>query len=296
MQPLEQTRQRFREMLSAEYGIPEADALFYWAAQEILHQDRMRIVAGLHENVPEAENEFFARVLSRLQAGEPIQYIFQKAYFLDLELEVNPAVLIPRGETEELVLWAIESLRAVRNPVVLDLCTGSGAIAIAIAASRPDAEVWACDISSAALETADRNNEKCRTRVRFFRQDILREPLPPELVTKPFDLIVSNPPYVRYSEKREMRANVLRYEPHTALFVEDGDPLLFYRRIAHLAYDRLRSDGDVLVEINEAFPGECSTLFARNGFGEVEVRRDIHSKARMLKGCKIASKDVSSQD
>lgn len=296
MQPLRQIRNDFRETLRVAYGEPEADALFYWAAQEILHQDRMRIVASLSERVSESQAESFSRTLARLQEGEPVQYIFEKAYFLDLELEVNPAVLIPRGETEELVLWALDSLRSVSSPSVLDLCTGSGAIALAIAKARPDAAVWACDISLDALQTARRNNEKCGMDVHFFRQDILQESLPENIRNQDFDLIISNPPYVRYSEKPAMRANVLRYEPHTALFVEDADPLPFYRRIAALAHERLRVGGKVLVEINEAFPEECKALFSASGLAQIEVRQDLPGKPRMLGGCKIAPKTVSSQD
>ena len=296
MRPLRQIREEFRKILKAAYGEQESDALFYWAAQEILHQDRMRLVANLSENVSESQAESFSRALARLQEGEPVQYIFQKAYFLDLELEVNPSVLIPRGETEELVLWTLESLRSVAAPRVLDLCTGSGAIALALAQARPDAAVWACDISPDALQTALRNNEKCGTDVHFFQQDILQESLSENIRHQNFDLIVSNPPYVCHSEKKAMRANVLQYEPHTALFVEDAAPLLFYRRIATLAQERLHVGGQVLVEINEAFPEECKTLFAASGLTDIEVRQDLHGKARMLKGCKIAPKNVSSQD
>ncbi len=286
MRPLRQIREEFRAILLPDYGQEEADALFYWAAQEILHQDRMRVVANLSENVSDSEAESFSRTLARLQKGEPVQYIFQKAYFLNLELEVNPSVLIPRGETEELVLWALESLRSVPSPSVLDLCTGSGAIALAIAKARPDAAVWACDISRDALQTARRNNARCGTEVDFFQQDILQEPFPENIRERQFDLMVSNPPYVRLSEKPAMRANVLQYEPHTALFVEDTDPLLFYRRIASLAQERLRIGGKVLVEINEAFPEACKALFSTSGFTEVEVRQDLHGKPRMLGGCK----------
>ncbi|MDE5574439.1 MAG: peptide chain release factor N(5)-glutamine methyltransferase [Bacteroidales bacterium] len=290
MRPLRQIREEFRNILSPHYGTEEADALFYWAAQEILHQDRMRLVANLSESVSESQVESLSRTLARLQEGEPVQYIFRKAYFLDLELEVNPSVLIPRGETEELVLWALESLRSVTNPTVLDLCTGSGAIALALAKARPDAAVWACDISPDALQMARRNNEKCGTDVHFFQQDILQESLSENIRHQNFDLIVSNPPYVRHSEKNAMRANVLQYEPHTALFVEDADPLLFYRRIAALAQERLRVGGQVLVEINEAFPEECKALFSASGFTQVEVRQDLHGKPRMLGGSKIKSK------
>ncbi|MCM1169316.1 MAG: peptide chain release factor N(5)-glutamine methyltransferase [Bacteroides sp.] len=295
MRTLGQLREDFRASLSETCGRAEADALFYWAAQEILHQDRMRLAAGLPQAVPEQEDSLFASVLTRLQAGEPIQYIFGKAYFLDLELEVNPAVLIPRGETEELVLWTLENIRGIKNPKILDLCTGSGAIALALASARPDAGVWAYDISPEALRTASRNNERCRTRVNFFLQDILQEEIPENIEKTAFNLIVSNPPYVRKCERAQMRANVLEHEPHIALFVDDDDPLLFYRRIAFMAWEHLAEGGFVMAEINEAFPDECRELYERQGFSHVEVRRDLHGRARMLSGCKIASKTVSSR-
>lgn len=280
---LRQIREAYRGELAGIYDASEADALFYWAAQEILSQPRPQIIAALNEAVSEAQNQQFASVLCRLKNQEPIQYIFGKAYFLDLVLRVTPDVLIPRGETEELVLWALESLSEIKNPVVLDLCTGSGAIALAMAKARPDAEVWACDISEPALAVARQNNAECGTSVRFFRQDILQEPLPYEVRQKSFHLIISNPPYVRLSEKTQMRANVLQYEPHSALFVPEDDPLRFYRRIAAIARDRLRAGGRVLVEINEAFPEKCKNMFEQYGLENLEVRSDIHSRPRMLR-------------
>lgn len=291
MQPLRQIRNKFREVLSAEYGSREADALFYWAAQEILRQDRVQIAARLQDSVSAQEKESFAGTLVRLQQGEPIQYIFQKAYFLDLELEVNRSVLIPRGETEELVLWALDCLRDVPNPKILDLCTGSGAIALALAQVRPDAQVWACDISCEALQTAERNNKKCRTAVKFFQQDILQNTFPETLKKESFDLIISNPPYVRQSEKPLMRANVLQYEPHLALFVEDLDPLLFYRRIAAIANLYLQPGASLMAEINEALSDETKQLFEKQDFVKIEIRQDLHAKPRMIKGCKNISPD-----
>lgn len=293
---LRQIREEYRRELAGIYAEREADSLFYWAAQEILGWDRARIAACMPEEILSSQQGRFLSVLSRLTKAEPIQYIFEKAYFFDLELKVTPDVLIPRGETEELVLWAIDSLSGVENPWVLDLCTGSGAIAIALSKARPDARVWACDFSGPALAVARQNNAQCGTSVHFFRQDILKEPLPEEVGNKAFNLIVSNPPYVRPSEKARMCANVLQYEPHSALFVEGNDPLVFYRSIARCASESLCGNASVMVEINEAFPEECKILFEEYGFGDIEVRKDIHSRARMLKGCKIASKNVSSQD
>ncbi len=298
MQPvsLRRIREEYRRTLSVIHDGREADALFYWTAEEILRKERRQLTECLDEPLDDTAARLFESVLSRLRQGEPVQYVFGKAYFLDLELEVDPSVLIPRGETEELALWAEDTLRLVPRPVILDLCTGSGAIAVALAKKRPESEVFACDISLPALRTASRNNAKCGTDVRFFRQDILEEPLPGSVGNRSFDLVVSNPPYVRPSEKALMHDNVLRHEPHPALFVPEDDPLRFYRFVARIAMDVLRTGGCVMAEINEAFPGECKALFEQTGFADVSVREDLHGRPRMLRGFKIASKNVSSRD
>ncbi|MDE6494533.1 MAG: peptide chain release factor N(5)-glutamine methyltransferase [Bacteroidales bacterium] len=284
---LREIRRSYREELNALYAETEADALFYWAAEEILNKKRVDAVACLPLACGRHEEERFLSVLARLKTAEPIQYIFQKAFFDGLELEVNPSVLIPRGETEELVQWAKEYLKEKENPLVLDLCTGSGAIAIALSAAFPSACVHACDISSQALRTAGENARRCGVEVDFFCWDVLSPALPPALSDKAvFDLVIANPPYVLPAERERMRPNVLDYEPSLALFVPEDDPLLFYRRIAAIAIGSLKPEGWLLAEINEALSERNEALWGACGFKGVEIRRDIHGKPRMIRGIK----------
>ena len=213
----------------------------------------------------------------RLEAGCPVQYLLGKTCFYGTWFRVDERVLIPRPETEELVDWIVKDTggKALR---MLDIGTGSGCIAVSLAAHSPASEVWGCDVSEGALETAARNAWEHGVRVHFFPCDILRCASLPGL----FDLVVSNPPYVRRSESAFMRDNVLKYEPETALFVEDDDPLRFYRAIARLAAEHLRPGGRLFFEINEAFGTETADLLRREGFSGIELRRDLFDKPRMI--------------
>ena len=217
--------------------------------------------------------------VERLLKGEPVQYVFEHALWMGLDLRVTPATLIPRPETAEI----IEAVKGQRSKVqgVLDIGTGSGCIAIALKQRHPDWIVAACDISEEALDVARENTWCNHAEVRFFRCDILSE-VPKD---GPYDLIVSNPPYVLESEKTSMESRVLDYEPASALFVPDHDPLLFYRRITHLAAGGLLApQGQLLFEINERFGEETADLLREKGFAEVEIRQDMFGKPRFVKG------------
>lgn len=281
---LRSVRETYAKALLPLYGESEAFSLFYWVGGEITGLGRAALAAHLDAPLQEEVSARFASVLERLLGNEPVQYIFNKAYFDDLELYVDPAVLIPRPETEELVREAASQMssRAVRPLRILDLCTGSGAIALALGKRFPDAEVYACDISEAALETARRNNARYGTAVRFFPYDVLGgDPLPPSFAPSGgFDLIISNPPYVRQSERAKMHPNVLDYEPALALFVPDADPLVFYRAIAALSARYLAEDGLLMEEINEAFPDENRGIVEANGLRCVKLHRDMQGKFR----------------
>lgn len=291
-------RDEFVRLLSGIYPQEEAISIFYWCVSEIMGWNRVEFSMHRQDVVPVESQDDFQRVMSRLLLSEPIQYIFRKAYFADVTLEVDPSVLIPRPETEELCSWACSILsNAIQTEQkreeeirILDLCTGSGAIAIALSKFFPSAEVHACDISVPALETADRNNRMNGTSVHFFPMDVLGGvPDQVDSVWKAkggFDLIISNPPYIRPSEKISMRRNVLDYEPHQALFVEEEDPLVFYRAIAGIASKYLRYGGSCMVEINEAFPQPNVSLFSAQGFQPVEMRKDMQGRWRMLMACK----------
>lgn len=285
-------RQDFLASLICLYPEAEALSLFYWAAEEICGKKRAGIAACLSDPVPASYREDFRQVQLRLSKGEPVQYVFGKAYFADLVLGVDPSVLIPRPETEELLVWACRSLRAFllasrleeKELRILDLCTGSGALAIALARSFPSSMVWACDISEAALRTATENARRCGAEVVFFRHDVLQACLPEAISSVgPFHLIVCNPPYVRPSEKKSMRSNVLDYEPHAALFVEEDDPLSFYRALRSISIRHLTEGGLCMAEINEAFPFQTEALFRESAFRKTELRKDMQDKYRMLK-------------
>lgn len=264
------------ERLSAVYPPAEARSIAGRVLEDkygITPAERM-LRPGLSPEAPPGEVEDLVR---RLEAHCPVQYLLGKTCFYGRGFRVDERVLIPRPETEELVDWVVKTVGGGR-PRILDVGTGSGCIAVSLAASLPGSEVWACDVSEGALEVASLNAREAGAAVNFFRCDVLRSDALPGF----FDLIVSNPPYVRTSEKAGMRDNVLKYEPGTALFVDDADPLVFYRAIARLAARRLRAEGRLFFEINEAFGTETADLLFREGFSGVELRRDLFGKPRMI--------------
>lgn len=240
--------------------------------------------------IPEHEEEWLLSAVDRLKKGEPIQYVTGTAEFFGKVFKVTPDVLIPRPETEILCREAIKygdrtaRMRKAygRNAVpvrVLDLCTGSGCIAWTMAENIEGASVTAVDISEAALETA--RSQSSVAKVRFIRADVLDTENMPDL--GPFDLILSNPPYVMEREKAEMRANVLDYEPHVALFVPDDDPLVFYRAVAEWSRRMLTPEGIGITEINEALGPDTQEVFKKAGFGSVEIIHDLFDKNRFVR-------------
>ncbi|MDE6630055.1 MAG: peptide chain release factor N(5)-glutamine methyltransferase [Bacteroidales bacterium] len=280
---LRSVRETYAKALLPLYGESEAFSLFHWVAEEIMGLGRAALTARLDEPLAEEVSARFAAVLARLLRNEPVQYIFHKAYFGDLELYVDETVLIPRPETEELVRLAASQVALRGYPLrILDLCTGSGAIALALSKTFPEAEVYACDISEKALETARRNNALCGASVKFFLYDVLSgAPLPEACAPSGgFHLVISNPPYVRQSEKTQMRPNVLDYEPPLALFVPDTEPLVFYEAIASLAVRILAPDGLLVEEINEAFPLQNKRIMEEKGLQSIELHRDMQGKFR----------------
>lgn len=227
-----------------------------------------------------AQTALVNSITERLQRGEPLQYIEGKAPFCGMEFIVTPAVLIPRPETAELVEW-ITTEHATQSPRILDLGTGSGCIAISLSQQMPQATVEACDISTEALEVAQTNNHENGTSVTFFHHDILSldSPLPHS-----YDILVSNPPYIKQSEATDMENHVTQWEPHTALFVPDDDALRFYRAIAEIGQtDALHPGGCIYVEINQALGKETVELFESYGYKEVTLRKDIYGNDRMIK-------------
>lgn len=218
-------------------------------------------------------------IIDRLRQGEPLQYIEGKAPFCGMEFAVNSSVLIPRPETAELVDWIVCE-HATQQPRILDLGTGSGCIAIALSKQLPQATIEACDISAEALTVAKENARMNEAPVSFFTHDMLDlgTPLPHS-----YDILVSNPPYIRQNEAADMSIQVTEWEPHTALFVPDDDALRFYRAIAELGQtEALRPGGHIYVEINQALGKETVALFEAYGYQDVELRKDIYGNERMI--------------
>lgn len=217
-------------------------------------------------------------ICSELRLWRPVQYIIGRAEFQDMELEVNEGVLIPRPETEELVEWIASDMPTARR--VLDVCTGSGCIAIALARRITGAMVSAIDISNEALAIAHRNAMRYAPSVEFFEADALADFS--HITGGKFDVIVSNPPYIPETDKTLMRPNVTRYEPDIALFVPDDDPLRFYRAIARQAHTMLSPDGRLYFEIYESLAEEMKRMLKGEGYGEITVREDFRGKPRMI--------------
>jgi release factor glutamine methyltransferase len=230
------------------------------------------------------EIEKFESAIHRLSLHEPIQYIIGETEFLGLKFKVDEHVLIPRPETEELVQWLLDDIRESKNPSnlkILDIGTGSGCIAISLAKNLPNAEIFALDISEKALKTAKENAGLNKVKVNFIQADILNL----EALAGKFDIIVSNPPYVREMEKTEMHRNVLENEPDLALYVKDTDPLIFYKKITKLAEESLIKEGNLYFEINQYLANETEEILKNFGF-KTGLKKDIFGNYRMLRGRK----------
>ena len=231
-------RNNFIEKLLPLYDVLESESFFYIILEDFHQMKRIDLALNPTFVFSEEEVAKWNSVLEKLQKEIPIQYILGNAHFYGLEFEVNENTLIPRPETEELVEWIIKNnskIEGFKDLKILDIGTGSGCIAISLAKNLPHAKVFAIDVSEKALETAKRNALKNDANVTFLFKNILET----EDLEQQFDIIVSNPPYVRNLEKEEIKKNVLEYEPHLALFVEDNDALIFYRKISELAQKNL---------------------------------------------------------
>ena len=268
--------------ITSVYEENEAKSIVYLLLEHYLNLSKIDILLDNFVNQPFD----FQDIIIRLKAQEPVQYIIGETEFYGRKFKVTPDTLIPRPETEELVQLVVSSWQSAvgsvaQSPIsVLDLGTGSGCIAISLACELPNAQVYAYDISEKVLKIAKENANRNNVNVIFEQLDILN--FPPSSFP-PFSIIVSNPPYVMNAEKSEMEQNVLDYEPHLALFVEDSDPLIFYKSIAEFAFKNLIIKGLCIVEINQAFGLETAELFWNQGFRYVEVVKDMFGKDRMVK-------------
>ena len=219
-------------------------------------------------------------ITEELSEGRPLQYIIGKTEFYGLDFAVREGVLIPRPETEQLVEWAIRRAKRYAQPRILDLCTGSGCIAISLAHALPQATVTAIDLSSDALAVARENCTSLNVDVELLKDDVLGEL--PTLGEREFDIIVSNPPYIPRSEQSLMRVNVTQYEPDMALFVDDNNPLLFYEAIACYAKKHLRKGGSLLFEVHESYATATVEMLQAKGFDHISLRKDFLDKPRMI--------------
>lgn len=279
---IKEYRNQFIQELTPIYDAGEAESFFYLILEE-KHQLR-RIDLALNPDLVFSGEEivFWNSILEQLKKEIPIQYLLMKTSFYGLDFEVNENVLIPRPETEELVEWIItdnSKIQRSNNLKILDIGTGSGCIAISLAKNIPDAQVYAIDVSEKALATAKRNAEINNVDVTFITQNILET----EDLKQQFDIIVSNPPYVRNLEKEEIKKNVLENEPHLALFVEDNDALIFYKKIAELSKKNLLPNGQLYFEINQYLGKEMIDLLEKENFKNIELRKDIYGNDRMIR-------------
>lgn len=263
--------------LKDTYNPQEIQSICRIVFLDVLQYTKIDIHIRKNEILDESFVDKFFEIVRLLKIGHPLQYIIGETEFSGLKFGVNPSTLIPRPETEELVLLARERLAAGKK--VLDIGTGSGCIAIALSAACPEAEVTGIDISPEAVETARANAVRNRVKAEFLIRDILHFETE---VWQQYDLIVSNPPYVRESEKQEMQRHVLDHEPHRALFVPDSDPLLFYRRIAEFGCRYLASGGFLYFEINEALGKETAALLENYNYWQVHVVKDLFDKDRFI--------------
>jgi release factor glutamine methyltransferase len=285
---IKEYRTQFIQELTSMYDAGEAESFFYLILEE--KQQLKRIDLALKPDLVFSEGEIkdWNSILEQLKLEIPIQYLLGKTSFYGLHFEVNENVLIPRPETEELVDWIISNTQAISktsNLKILDIGTGSGCIAISLAKNLPNAQVFAIDVSEKALATARKNAVLNEVNVTFIAQNILEvvSLSAVEGLGQEFDIIVSNPPYVRNLEKEEIKKNVLEHEPHLALFVEDNDALIFYRKIAELAQKNLSNSGQLYFEINQYLGKEMVDLLEGMEFKNVELRKDIYGNDRMMR-------------
>ena len=282
---LKQYKTHFFDSLKNIQEEQEIESFFFILTEYLHNLKRVDVALNPNFELSDAEVEKWNAFLADLQQEKPIQYITSEAWFYGLRFEVNENTLIPRPETEELVEWIIESQKSKvqsQKCEILDIGTGTGCIPISLKTNLPQANVSAIDVSEKALEVAKRNAVSNKVDISFIQADILEV----EDLSQYFDIIVSNPPYVRNLEKQEIKKNVLEYEPHLALFVEDTDALLFYRKIAQLALKNLAPNGLLFFEINQYLGKETVALLENLGFKNIELKKDMYGNNRMIR-CSI---------
>ncbi len=277
-------KQIFKNRLANIYPEEEINELFFMVMEHILGKSKSQIIFAMMDNAEKETVETANDILCKLERHEPIQYILGKADFMGRTFKVNHSTLIPRPETALSVCNAIDEAKRVLESKpkvsIIDIGTGSGIIAISVALELGEkANVTAIDISDEALCIAKQNAKDLDANVKFLQVDVLSKDF---FTLDKYDIIVSNPPYIRPSEMAEMRRNVLDYEPHLALFIPENDPLLFYREITNFATTHLENNGAVVFEINEAFGNETKEMMNKQGFRNVNITKDDYGKDRSI--------------
>jgi release factor glutamine methyltransferase len=289
---LKEYKKLFSETLKDIFPSTEIDTFFLLLIEEYLGFSRVDLVLQSDFIIDQNTKNLFDRAFERLKNQEPIQYILGKTEFFGLPFLVDKNTLIPRPETEELVAWIIDEVEILNNKSspkisLLDIGTGSGCIPISLAKNIDFAAIYAIDISTKTLEVALKNADSNQVSISFFEMDILKtsnlDLLSKDKTQINFDIIVSNPPYVRESEKSAMDKNVLENEPHQALFVSDENPLVFYEKIADLALLHLSRNGLLFFEINQYLRNQTVNMLLKKGFKNIELRKDIFGNNRMIK-------------
>jgi release factor glutamine methyltransferase len=279
---ISELKTRFLEKLGSDYPLTEAESFFYILTEHYLGKRRIDIAMDPGFELVQEQQIKFENALERLKDHEPVQYITGTAEFFGLDFRVNKNVLIPRPETEGLVEWIISDFKDSGKALkILDIGTGSGCIPICLAKELIGSKVSSYDISTNALALARENAASNNAKVKFERLNILET----DSLPNKFDIIVSNPPYVRELEKEEMQKNVLDFEPEQALYVSDDDALVFYRKITKLATESLEENGALYFEINQYLSKETKALVEKYGF-ETVLKKDIFGNYRMLKAWK----------
>lgn len=284
----------FLKDLISIYDDKEIESFFYIILEKNHQLQRIDLALNPELELNESQLQEWNAILNQLKKQKPIQYILQETYFYGLPFYVDENVLIPRPETEELVDLIISknlNFQQSNNLKILDIGTGSGCIAIAIAKNIPNASVFAIDVSQNAIEIAKRNAQLNEVEVTFLQKNILEI----DDLKQQFDIIVSNPPYVRNLEKAEINKNVLEYEPHLALFVEDNDALLFYRKILELAKKSLTPNGQLYFEINQYLGAATVELVQSFGFKNIELKKDIYGNDRMISFDNVESRKQTAE-
>jgi len=267
--------------LRSIYPEGEASQITDWAMEKLTGSAKAERMVYKNAAITAAEEKLLQEYAGRLLTHEPVQYVLNETWFCGLRLYIDKNVLIPRPETEELVEWIISNCKfPVDELRILDIGTGSGCIAISLKRRIRKAEVWACDISEGALAVAKKNAVALGADINFLQLDFLDKTQWEQLPA--FDIIVSNPPYVPVKDQNSMQKNVLDYEPHTALFVPDNDPLLFYKAIVEFGKSHLKPSGNIFCEIHENLGKEVAEIFKVEGYS-AELKKDMQQKDRMIK-------------